>query len=70
MKRQLNTPYPEFDANFFGVSALSLPLPVSMPISIPIPILHERLFPNAWVPGLNIESEQARGLITAFPMWD
>ena len=70
MKRQLNIPYPEFDTEFFGVSALALPMPVSMPISIPVPFLHERMFPTPWVPGINIESEQARGLIAAFPMWD
>lgn len=34
------------------------------------PVLHERMFPDMWFPGINQNSGQNIGLVTAMPMWE
>lgn len=46
------------------------PPPTIVSPNVYTPDVEERVYPAIWSPGLNFDSEQARGLILAAPMWE
>lgn len=74
-------PMPEFDdtpielvleSEDDGESVTVHILSGSAPGSVPSisHVLHDRMSSQMWMPGINLDHEQALGLVVAFPCWD